>query len=145
MKIDTFSGSTFTLNNWSTKCYLNSFIIEDIYGIKVWKRILSSMLLSGLFSNILYYIIFKQYLGRLMLRGGGSECFLWDSRKAMFKTLDDAWFWLLILTLNFDTWFWNWWTDNANPRDASQLKSLLKYQKNVPPRSTKSTLKLIIH
>ena len=24
----------------------------------------------------------------------------------MFKTLDDAWFWPSILTLNFDTWFW---------------------------------------
>ena len=27
--------------------------------------------------------------------------------EAMFKTLDDTWFWCLILTLDFDAWFWH--------------------------------------
>ena len=38
--------------------------------------------------------------------GEDAKCFIEDSHKAMFRTLDDAWFWHLILKLNSDVWFW---------------------------------------
>ena len=43
--------------------------------------------------NALFKIATKQYLGHLMILGGGGGCtefFILDSRKAMFETLDDA-------------------------------------------------------
>ena len=42
--------------------------------------------------NAFFKIAMKQYLGRLMVLygGGGSECFIWDSREAKVKNLDDA-------------------------------------------------------
>ena len=51
---------------------------------------------------------FDTWFWRLILMltwRGGSECFIWDSREAMVKNLDDAWFWRSILMLNFDAWF----------------------------------------
>ena len=33
-----------------------------------------------------------------------AERFILNSHKAMFKTLDDVWFWCKILMLDFDTW-----------------------------------------
>ena len=64
--------------------------------------------------------------------GGGesTECFILDSREAMFRTLDDSWFWRLILTLEFDAWwtsFTNKWTDErTNGRTTLSLESRLK-------------------
>ena len=78
-------------------------------------------------------------------------CFTYDSHEAIFRTLNDTWggggqnalfkkatkqCLRILMMLDFDTWFWHLismldelvWrtdaqTDNANPRDASRLKS----------------------